>query len=89
MEDGRRADAALSALWQPAFRLTRLIIDYVAGRMPVIVTTSHVSSRVAAARSWQAQEAGVAMVMLMAPYHRRHGGQSMALWVLASDRLGS
>jgi 2-keto-3-deoxy-L-arabinonate dehydratase len=49
--------------------LTRLIIDHVAGRVPVIVTTSHYSSRVAAERSRQAQEAGAAMVMLMAPYH--------------------
>ena len=49
--------------------LTTLIIDEVAGRVPVIVTTSHYSSRVAAERSRQAQEAGAAMVMLMAPYH--------------------
>jgi 2-keto-3-deoxy-L-arabinonate dehydratase len=50
-------------------QLTTLIIDHVAGRVPVIVTTSHFSSRVAAERSRQAQEAGAAMVMLMAPYH--------------------
>src|SRR2546423_9627376 len=49
--------------------LTTLLIDHVAGRVPVIVTTSHYSSRVAAERSRQAQEAGAAMVMLMAPYH--------------------
>ena len=49
--------------------LTTRIIDDVAGRVPVIVTTSHYSSRVAAERSRQAQEAGAAMVMLMAPYH--------------------
>jgi dihydrodipicolinate synthase/N-acetylneuraminate lyase len=49
--------------------LTTLIIDAVAGRVPVIVTTSHYSSRVAAERSRQAQEAGAAMVMLMPPYH--------------------
>jgi dihydrodipicolinate synthase/N-acetylneuraminate lyase len=49
--------------------LITLIIDDVAGRVPVIVTTSHYSSRVAAERSRQAQEAGAAMVMLMAPYH--------------------
>src|SRR2546421_3353409 len=49
--------------------LTTLIIDHVAGRVPVIVTTSHYSARVAAERSRQAQEAGAAMVMLMAPYH--------------------
>src|SRR3954449_12220071 len=49
--------------------LTRLIIDHVAGRVPVIVTTSHFSSRVAAARSRQAQDWGAQMVMLMPPYH--------------------
>ncbi len=50
-------------------RLTRLILDHVAGRIPVIVTTSHYSSRVAAARSRRAQELGARMVMLMPPYH--------------------
>src|SRR5256714_610673 len=49
--------------------LTTLIIAHVAGRVPVIATTSHYSARVAAERSRQAQEAGAAMVMLMAPYH--------------------
>jgi 2-keto-3-deoxy-L-arabinonate dehydratase len=50
-------------------RLTGLILDHVAGRVPVIVTTSHFSSRVAAERSRRAQAAGAAMVMLMPPYH--------------------
>ena len=54
--------------------LTTLIIDHVAGRVPVIVTTSHYSARVAAERSRQAQEAGAAMVMLMAPYHATERG---------------
>jgi len=49
--------------------LTRTILDHVAGRVPVIVTTSHYSSRVAAARSRRAQELGAAMMMLMPPYH--------------------
>lgn len=44
-------------------------IEQVAGRVPVIVTTSHFSERIAAARSRAAQEAGAAMVMLMPPYH--------------------
>src|SRR3954467_11607549 len=48
--------------------LTR-IIDHIAGRLPVIVTTSHYSSRVAAERSRRAAAAGASMVMLMAPYH--------------------
>src|SRR5215207_3491452 len=49
--------------------LTRRILEHVAGRLPVIVTTSHYSSRVAAERSRRAAEAGAAMVMLMPPYH--------------------
>jgi dihydrodipicolinate synthase/N-acetylneuraminate lyase len=50
-------------------RLTTVILDHVAGRVPVIVTTSHFSSRIAAERSRRAQAAGAAMVMLMPPYH--------------------
>lgn len=50
-------------------RLTTLILDHVAGRVPIIVTTTHFSTRIAAERSRRAQEAGAAMVMLMPPYH--------------------
>ncbi|MBN8891413.1 MAG: dihydrodipicolinate synthase family protein [Acetobacteraceae bacterium SCN 69-10] len=50
-------------------RLTGAILDHVAGRVPVIVTTSHFSTRICAERSRQAQAAGAAMVMAMAPYH--------------------
>src|SRR5437879_426969 len=50
-------------------RLTTLILDHVAGRVPVIVTTSHYGRKVAAERSRRAQQAGAAMVMLMPPYH--------------------
>jgi dihydrodipicolinate synthase/N-acetylneuraminate lyase len=49
--------------------LTTTILDHVAGRVPVICTTSHFSSRIAAERSRRAQAAGAAMVMLMPPYH--------------------
>ncbi len=49
--------------------LTKLLIDHARGRVPVIVTTSHFSARVAAERCRRAQELGAAMVMLMAPYH--------------------
>jgi 4-hydroxy-tetrahydrodipicolinate synthase/2-keto-3-deoxy-L-arabinonate dehydratase len=49
--------------------LTAAILDHVAGRVPVIVTTTHFSSRVCAERSRQAQDAGAAMVMVMPPYH--------------------
>jgi dihydrodipicolinate synthase/N-acetylneuraminate lyase len=50
-------------------RLTTLILDHVAGRVPIIATTTHFSSRIAAERSRRAQAAGAAMVMLMPPYH--------------------
>ncbi len=49
--------------------LTRAILDHVGGRVPVIVTTTHASTRVCAERSRRAQEAGAAMVMVMPPYH--------------------
>src|SRR5215813_121514 len=45
------------------------VLKHVAGRIPVIVTTTHFSSQVCAARSRQAEEAGAAMVMVMPPYH--------------------
>lgn len=49
--------------------LTRTILDHVAGRVPVIVTTTHFSTEVCAERSRRAQEQGAAMVMVMPPYH--------------------
>lgn len=49
--------------------LTRTILEHVAGRVPVIVTTTHYGTRVAAERSHRAQDQGAAMVMLMPPYH--------------------
>ena len=48
--------------------LTVDFIEYTAGRVPIIVTTSHYSSRIAAERSRRAQELGAAMVMLMPPF---------------------
>jgi 2-keto-3-deoxy-L-arabinonate dehydratase len=50
-------------------RLMSLALDHVAGRVPVIVTTSHYSLKVAVERCHRAQQAGAAMVMLMPPYH--------------------
>jgi dihydrodipicolinate synthase/N-acetylneuraminate lyase len=49
--------------------LTNAILQHVNGRVPVIVTTTHFSSRVCAERSRRAQELGAAMVMVMPPYH--------------------
>jgi 2-keto-3-deoxy-L-arabinonate dehydratase len=45
------------------------VLDHVAGRVPVIVTTTHMGSRICAERSRRAQDAGAAMVMVMPPYH--------------------
>ncbi|HUA53986.1 MAG TPA: dihydrodipicolinate synthase family protein [Candidatus Sulfotelmatobacter sp.] len=49
--------------------LLDLCLSHVAGRVPVIATCSHFSTRLAAARARRAAEAGAAMVMLMPPYH--------------------
>ncbi len=50
-------------------RFLDLALEHVAGRVPVIVTTSHYSTRIAIERSQRARDAGAAMVMLMPPYH--------------------
>jgi len=49
--------------------LTRTILEHVAGRVPVIVTTTHFSTRVCAERSRRAQDQGASMLMVMPPYH--------------------
>jgi 2-keto-3-deoxy-L-arabinonate dehydratase len=49
--------------------LTRTMLEHVAGRVPVIVTTSHYSSAVCTERSRRAQDQGASMVMVMPPYH--------------------
>jgi 2-keto-3-deoxy-L-arabinonate dehydratase len=49
--------------------ITRTVLEHVAGRVPVIVTTTHYSSQISAARSRRAQDLGASMVMLMPPYH--------------------
>ena len=59
-------------------------LRHVAGRVPVIVTCSHFSTRIAAERARRAAAAGAAMLMLMPPYHgaglaRRRGGHRRAL----------
>jgi 2-keto-3-deoxy-L-arabinonate dehydratase len=50
-------------------QVMRLAIEHVAGRVPVIVTTTHFATEICAARSRRAQEMGAAMVMVMPPYH--------------------
>lgn len=49
--------------------LTRVSLEHVNGRVPVIVTTTHYGTQVCAQRSRRAQEMGAAMVMIMPPYH--------------------
>jgi len=49
--------------------LLDLCLEHVAGRVPVIVTCSHFSTRLAVERARRAEAAGARMVMLMPPYH--------------------
>lgn len=49
--------------------LMRISLEHVAGRKPVIVTISHFSTAIAAARAKAAQGMGASMVMMMPPYH--------------------
>ncbi|WP_394788323.1 dihydrodipicolinate synthase family protein [Rhodoferax sp.] len=49
--------------------LTKAILEHVAGRVPVIVTTTHFGTTVCAQRSRRAQDMGAAMLMVMPPYH--------------------
>ncbi|MBC7609873.1 MAG: dihydrodipicolinate synthase family protein [Polaromonas sp.] len=49
--------------------VTAAILKHVAGRVPVIVTTTHFGTKVCAKRSRRAQDLGAAMVMVMPPYH--------------------
>lgn len=50
-------------------QVMKTVLEHVAGRVPVIVTTTHFSTFVCAERSRRAQEMGAAMVMVMPPYH--------------------
>lgn len=49
--------------------LLDLCLTHVAARVPVIVTSSHFSTRLAAERGRKAAAAGAKMLMLMPPYH--------------------
>ena len=49
--------------------LVDLCLSHVAGRVPVIVTCSHFSTRIAIERARKAAAAGASMLMLMPPYH--------------------
>jgi 4-hydroxy-tetrahydrodipicolinate synthase len=45
------------------------VLEQAAGRLPVVVTTSHFATRVAVERARRAEAAGAAALMIMAPYH--------------------
>ena len=49
--------------------LLTVSLDHIAGRIPIIVTCSHFSTRIAAERARRAEDAGAAMIMMMPPYH--------------------
>ncbi len=49
--------------------LTRLCLEHVAGRCPVVVTISHFATDIVVARAGEAQQLGAAAVMMMPPYH--------------------
>lgn len=49
--------------------LTRLSLEQVAGRVPVIVTISHFATGIAKSRAQEAQSLGASMLMMMPPYH--------------------
>ena len=72
--------------------LMRIVIEHVAGRVPVIVTTTHFSSKLCAARSRLAQDLGAAMVMVMPPYHgatlRVSEQQIIEFYATVSDSIG-
>jgi 2-keto-3-deoxy-L-arabinonate dehydratase len=77
MIDAGSDGLCILANWSEQFVLTdeereqimHCVLDHVAGRVPVIVTTTHFASQVCAERSRRAQQAGAAMVMVMPPYH--------------------
>ena len=72
--------------------LTRAILEHVAGRVPVIVTTTHFSTLVCIERSRRAEAMGAAMVMVMPPYHgatiRVSEAAIHAFYAALSDAIG-
>jgi len=50
-------------------RVMHAVLEHVAGRVPVIVTTTHFGTQVCVERSRRAQAAGASLVMIMPPYH--------------------
>lgn len=50
-------------------KLTRLCLEHIDGRVPVIVTISHFATQIAVERAQFAKNLGADIVMMMAPYH--------------------
>jgi 2-keto-3-deoxy-L-arabinonate dehydratase len=77
MIDAGSQGMCILANWSEQFVLTDderervmdCVLAHVAGRVPVIVTCSHFSTRIAEERARLAGAAGAAMLMLMPPYH--------------------
>jgi 4-hydroxy-tetrahydrodipicolinate synthase len=77
MIDAGSQGICILANWSEQFVLTDAeretvmdcVLAHVAGRVPIIVTTTHFATHVCAERSRRAQQAGAAMVMIMPPYH--------------------
>lgn len=77
MIDAGSQGMCILANWSEQFVLTDeerervmdCVLAHVAGRVPVIVTTTHFGSQICAERSRRAEKAGAAMVMAMPPYH--------------------
>ena len=49
--------------------LTRLSIEHIAGRVPVIVAISHFATRIVVKRAQLSKDLGANIVMMMPPYH--------------------
>lgn len=49
--------------------LTRVSLEHVAGRVPVIVTISHFATDIVVKRAREAEALGASMLMMMPPYH--------------------
>ena len=77
MIDAGSTGICILANWSEQFVLTdeereqvmHAVLKHVAGRVPVIVTTTHFGSQICAERSQRAEAAGADMVMVMPPYH--------------------
>ncbi|HAF2412756.1 TPA: dihydrodipicolinate synthase family protein [Salmonella enterica] len=72
--------------------ITRTVIEHIAGRVPVIVTTTHTSTDLCITRSRRAETLGASMLMVMPPYHgatfRFPEAQIQEFYARLSDSIG-